>query len=205
MGKIGGGGSGISQATHDAGSHTGVPGVGIAQATHDAGSHTGVPGVGADPAPWVLLPDSGAAYNTFQNIVANSGVIMPALLTKAATITGIRLRVGAGGAFTMSVALYDEALNRVATSGSVAVPATGPATINFTAPYAAAAGRYHLGISVSSATPTFATPGGVSNVGPVSGKDMLAAHPLPAVFVPATADTPFSLVGIISGGWVPIA
>lgn len=158
-------------------------------------------GVASAPVPWVLDTHSGQQQVGIETVgAANRGLVVPATLIAAATLTGIRYRVGTSSG-NISVALYDSNLNRLATSGSVACPASGFATTNFTASYAAPAGRYYLGLSCSNNTGTFVMAQPSTAFGAVSGSFMETAHPLPTTFTSAGAARTLALAGILSGGW----
>lgn len=151
--------------------------------------------------PWALVPDTGIVPqgSALDLGAANRGILVPAYLVTAATITGIRVRIGAS-AGNVSVAIYDSSLARLATSGSVAAPAAGGQTVAFTGNYSAAAGRYYIGISASSISCTFTLSQGNTIFGPLAGIFMETAHPLPATFVSAGGSRAVACVGIISGG-----
>lgn len=158
-------------------------------------------GGGSAPVPWNLTPHWGAfGTGSAPMVNANDCHFMPATLDAAATITGIRIYVNTSSG-NISVALYDSTGTRVATSGAVACPAAGAVNVNFTAPYAAAAGRYRLALSCDNVTAVFI---GVSS-SLITGHHGLtrqaSAHPAPASI--GTTDTPprtQNLIGVISGG-----
>jgi hypothetical protein len=166
---------------------------------HPAGSAAGL-----DP-PWVLMPYTGATIINSSNSVGanNRALIFPADLYAAATITGVRFRVNAS-AGNISVGLYDASLNRLATSGSVACPASGQANVAFSSSYAAIPGRYYIGLSASSTGATFYIVQQTTTGGVIAPKFMDTAHPLPDPFVSAgTTSIVPAVFGVISGGWAP--
>jgi hypothetical protein len=169
----------------------------------DAGGVTGpfAESAASIPVPWVLDSHSGQQQVGLETVGANNrGLIVPATLMADATLTGIRLRIGTSSG-NVSVALYDESLGRLATSGSVSCPTAGAATVSFTAPYAATAGRYWMGLSCSNTTATFVMAQPSTAFGAVPASFMDTAHPLPDPFVSAGGGRTPALAGIISGGW----
>lgn len=169
----------------------------------DAGTETGplAAASGSIPTPWALIPDTGIVpQGSALDLGANNrGILVPCLLIAPATITGVRVRIGASSG-NVSAAIYDSSLNRLATSGSVASPGTGGQTISFSGSYSAAAGRYYIGISASSTSCTFTMSQGNTLFGPLGGIFMETAHPLPSTFTSAGGARAVACVGIISGG-----
>ena len=111
---------------------------------------------------------------------ANQGVRRPIWVPKDCTITGVQIVVtNASG--NVSVALYDSALDRLATSGSTACPAAGHRIVTFSASYAATAGLYWIAMSCDNTTATFqqAHPTGQACPFAQSGA---THHPLPDPF-----------------------
>ena len=152
-------------------------------------------------APWSLVPEGGAwAANTRSVGAANRAVYAPCSLQAAATITGVRLLVGTQSG-NICVGLYDSSGSRVATSGSVACPASGLASVSFTGNYSASAGRFYLALAADNTTATFGwceSAAGAS--GPATSRHEASAFPLPAT---ASFSQPIStpaIVGLISGG-----
>lgn len=173
----------------------------------DTGTETGplAESSGSIPAPWALVPDGGAPTTLDQATAgANVAYFRPVTLLASVTVTGVYYRVGATSNGNVSVGLYDESLNRLATSGAVACPATGPATTNFSASYAAAPGRYWLAFSSDSGTATFIM-SNISGQGTTMAKNATSSHPLPAGPVTPTASNTRApaMVGLVSGGWAP--
>lgn len=155
----------------------------------------------AIPVPWALIPVTGIVPQGAATSLgaANRGILMPVDVPVDCTIDGVRYRVGTA-AGNISVALYSSALSRLATSGDVACPASGGATTSFTAPYAATAGRYYVGLSASSNSATFTLSQGNTIFGPFGGIYQETAHPLPSTFTSAGGARAIALAGIISGG-----
>lgn len=174
---------------------------------HDTWSHAGVPGVPAGGAVelWALIPDTGMMGLRMEpQGAANRAIIEPASLLAAATITGIRIRIGTSSG-NICVGLYDSTLALVATSGSVASPGNGLRSISFTAPYVATAGRYYIGFSADNNTAQISrVNGGTGLEHVITAHFMATAHPLPDPFVSAgTVGLPFEAIGLIDGGWAP--
>lgn len=153
--------------------------------------------------PWALLPYYGAtSVDTAITVGAsNRALYFPCILPAGATITGVKLNIGTSSG-NICVGLYDGSLNRVATSGAVASPGTTLQTVNFTASYAAAAGRYYLALSADNTTVTFY---GVNptNTSVATVKFQETAHPLPATASPSATPSgrQISIAGLISGGY----
>ena len=192
--------------------HTGITGVGgsetFTEAVHDLHDHTGITGVGGGTGilPYHLAPDYGYASFDGSGLTvgtANHAYFAPATLQVAATITGVGITVRTQNG-NIDVGLYDEAGTRLASSGSVACPAAGPATVSFTSSYSAAPGRYHLAIACSNTTATFmAVTNGLSNASlPYAGRLMASAFPLPATATFSnTATRFFAMIGVVTGGY----
>lgn len=161
---------------------------------------------GGVPEEWAVVPHSGGT-NVSTSVVgaANRALIVPVTILVATEITGMRIRVASGGGTgNVSVGIYNSSLVRVATSGSVATPATGLATVSLTANYSAAAGRYYFGLSCSSNTPQFVVTSAAATAGPLHSFFMETAHPLPDPFVSAGASPVVpAIVGLVTGGWAP--
>lgn len=171
---------------------------------HSDIDHTGLTGVGAGQAPWALMPYFGGVRNADESVGAvNRAIYVPLEpLQAATTITGIRVRIAVQSG-NISVGLYDEAGNRVATSGAIACPAAGIQDINFTSSYSAAAGRYYAAISADNTTVTFGIGAASTNVSPATCRFQETAHPLPATatFNASPTGRQIILVGRISGSY----
>lgn len=170
---------------------------GLFYSKDDAGTETPVSG---GVVPWALIPYYGAQGGEVITIgAANRAIYIPCMLTGAATITGVRVDIGTSSG-NICVGLYNAAGSRVATSGAVASPGTSFRDINFTSSYAAAAGRYYLGISADNNTVTFVGLGGTSP-GAASNLFQDTAHPLPSTITSAGATgRQLAIIGRISGG-----
>jgi len=131
---------------------------------------------------WAIQPDGGAVNLTNRSIVAsNRAVYSPVTIRAACEVVGIKIIVGTASG-NVCAGLYDSAGNRVATSGSVACPATGAGqNVNFSAGYAAAAGRYYIGFACDNNTATFGWHQQVSSGlgSPVPSAFEASAFPLP--------------------------
>lgn len=174
-------------------------GAGATQAA--AGNHShGSSGV----VPWALQPVAHQAEGAGGVQTANDCIYYPVVLDAAATINGIKIHVQTQNG-NISVALYDSGGTRVATSGAVGCPvATSAVTVNFTAPYSAAAGRYWLALSADGTTAQFesvATARALANSRLHGIVRQTSAHPAPSSkgSTGETTRVPI-VVGIINGG-----
>lgn len=174
---------------------------GLMYSKDDAGTESSMAATGG-VVPWALMPYYGNAVSELITVgSANRALYIPCVLTGAATITGVKVYIGTSSG-NLCVGLYDSSGTRVATSGAVASPGITFRTINFTAAYSAAAGRYYLALSADNVTVTFA---GTSNsVGGVAAtvKYQDTAHPLPTSITSAgESGRAIALVGVITGGF----
>lgn len=152
---------------------------------------------------WAVHPLGGLSLEGLQPFAgSNQCLRVPCVVTDNVEITGIYFRVGTSNG-TISVALYDDSDVRVATSGSVACPGTGLQTVNFSAAYNAAPGRYWMALSASGTTATFGTTN-ASGTNVLMTERMDTAHPAPDPYVRVSQDNRAPcLLGIITGGWTP--
>jgi hypothetical protein len=145
--------------------------------------------------------------NMAPNSVASSGAanrawFIAVTVPVPVTMSAIRLDVGTASG-NIDVGLYNNSGTRLASSGSVACPAAGFATVNFTSSATINPGIYYLAISVDNNTATFAR-SGVEGVVGVNYFD--TAFPLPSsVTLPGTNDSTgasraYALAGIVNGG-----
>lgn len=160
-------------------------------------------GGAAIPEPWFILPASGLNLAQKNSVgMSNLGLIVPCMVLTEVEMTGVRLWIGTQSG-NISVAVYDEDYDRLATSGSVACPATGWRTVSFSAAATLPAGRYWLGLSASTTGSEFGMATLGTLVDAMEARAMSTAHPLPNPFVPSGAGRQPVLVGIITGGWAP--
>lgn len=175
--------------------------------TYDSGSGDWVAeapsgGSGSGVVPWAIYPEYGASEVATGGVGANNRTIyVPVTIPADCTITGVRIRVSTGGGSNqISLALMDDAGNRVATTGAITTPANGVSSTAFTASASVTAGRYWLAISASSSGTGFSLAASATNNTPAYTR-FENAHPVPSSMTSAgeTSVKPI-LVGIISGG-----
>jgi hypothetical protein len=153
-------------------------------------------------APVAVVPLAGVSQVQNANLsTANRGVYVPIELRQAVLITGVAITVGAS-AGNISVALYDASGTQLASSGSVACPAVGRASVSFASGVYCPPGNYYLALSASSTSATFAQSEltGGTGIGLCRYQD--SAHPLPATatFAGITSNQPV-VIGRVSGSY----
>lgn len=114
------------------------------------------------------------------------------------TATGVSLFVGTQSG-NICVGLYDSAGNRIATSGSVACPAAGVASIAFSANVVCAPGTYYVAMSSDNGTSSFQRVSGSLTFG---YNLQNSAFPLPTTLtLPGTANgTAYAMAVTVLGG-----
>jgi hypothetical protein len=131
--------------------------------------------------------------------VANTAWAIGVSVTQPVTLNGIRLKVAVQSG-NIDVGIYNRNGVRIASSGSVACPAVGKATVNFgNSAVLTTPGVYYLALSSDNITATFSASGVDSLIGVNS---FASSFPLPSQLVlPGTMGAiAFSLVGIVNGG-----
>lgn len=153
-----------------------------------------------------IAPLSGMYHGGYGTVGAsNNAIFRPVWIPVNCTVTGVRMRIGTASG-NICVGLYDAAGNRLATSGSVACPAAGFATVSFTASYAATPGGYFIAVAADNTTATFSAGGGGAGTAWAAGAlSAGSAMPLPATFTPGgeidSAQNVFNIVAVVTGGW----
>lgn len=153
--------------------------------------------------PWSISPEGGAAAGVPRSIgTSNRAIYAPCIVPTALTLTGVRIVVAVQSG-NISVGLYDSGGSRVATSGAVGCPASGPANVSFTGNYSAVAGRYYLAFSCDNTTATFLFQDASSGAtGAALAKFQATAHPIPTTMTPGAGTvSPLSFLGLVSGGF----
>lgn len=150
--------------------------------------------------PWSLVPVSGLSHSGNNTLGAtNNAVFRPVIVPATLTLTGIGYTCGASSG-NLSVGVYDETFNRLATSGAVAAPGTGRRNVSFTSPVVLTPGRYWIAISQDNNTMTYSTFTTVTYPG--ASRVQNSAHPLPSTASPGgEGATQTNIIGLVQGGW----
>jgi hypothetical protein len=116
------------------------------------------------PVIWSFGPEAGGRERTAQSgatpasvtwPAANEAIYVPFVIPETATFGRGYVYNGATAAGNWDIGIYDEAGNRLASSGAVAMAGTNAIqVIAFTAPVTLAPGRYYMALSNSLATAT---------------------------------------------------
>lgn len=150
--------------------------------------------------PWALIPQTGLSHSGNNTLGAsNEAVFRPVIVPATLTLTGIGYTCNASSG-NLSVGVYDEAFNRLATSGAVAAPGTGRRNVSFTSSVVLTPGRYWIAISQDNNTMTYST--FTTVVLPGGARRQASAHPLPSTASPGSeTGTQTNIIGIVQGGW----
>lgn len=170
----------------------------------DAGTETDLIAAASGGFQSMLVPSTGCMLvNASGRAVgaANRILLFPVDVTAAASLTGITIRV-ISSTGNISMAVYDSSFNRLATTGSIACPAAGIATVSLSYSIPSA-GLYYFALSASSNSATFGATAENSIASPVRASYMESAHPAPSTVTPVSGGSPIAIamVGQISGGW----
>lgn len=158
---------------------------------------------GWTPAPdeWTgTIPPYAVNSASVDTGAANRAVMVPFVPRTDKLVTKVNFRVGTTGG-NLDAGVYDAALARLSSTGSVAVPAAGNAVINLTVPvYLRAGVLYYIGIALSGTTGKLCGFSGVSAIttGQSFIRRMETALPLPATFVVGGDDD----IALIPGVWL---
>lgn len=121
---------------------------------------------------WVGQPFAQAAAG----FVANDMRGVPVWVPQTITVSKMRINVSASSG-NISVAIYDNAGSRIATSGSVPCPAVGIQDVAFTAAVTLSSGRHLFALSADNGTATFFT---INRILLPGSANFATSHPAPA-------------------------
>lgn len=149
------------------------------------------------------IGEASSAPNSAANVgTANRAWFKAVEVRTTDEVTGIRLGVAVSSG-NIDVGLYDSSLVRIASSGSVACPATNTkSTVAFTAPVTVNPGIYYLAITADNTTATFSRSGTDSIMG-LGYQD--TSFPLPSsatlsYLAIGSTDRSFAILGTVTGG-----